>query len=617
VPSLLTGSEDFRRLLNAVPSAGTCAGKRKGNKIMTNNSKPMKDFWAWADLLVKFMPVIVVAIIAFMGNQFLQNKQKTDSNLKLYTQLLANKEDSENTLRKDMFEKMIASFLSQATDETEDFNEKTRMMIGRDLLSLDLLARNFHESLDMKPLFKHVLMKIVRPRVKIKRKYGKNERLLVLSKSIDFIATSSQDKYTKDVVDDVSEKIDRILVRFNKKEFLSEQEQKWMQALEFIKQELQHPGAMSTRKKHETLKSILVLNLSTLKEKLEAARQNQKQDKALDQKYDSWLEKTVQLETNLAAVNAASLETIAIVNKRLLSLIIDLQKHIKRNLFQYDRELDRLIAIAKRISTKQREVLEDVAGKLSLTIPLNGYEAKKVCTKVDPNDVLQIKMGICHCTEEIEKENGDTVTGVTVQKELSYRDANNIPDERSKRHFEMTVRYAYPQWKQVYVEIATGPDQNRHDTWKRIYDWRQRIEKELINREKNQNSMDAIYKELTEKYQIKLDKEQFAKMTIGEFNAFLKTQFEIETSAFWLEYFDFPLVDNSYINNEQRYSVILEGFKLGRNGEDESAKITLLYYPASYAGLKEKSFYNNKLMNYLMNQDFFNNSNRIEDKRGI
>jgi hypothetical protein len=63
--------------------------------------------------------------------------------------------------------------------------------------------------------------------------------------------------------------------------------------------------------------------------------------------------------------------------------------------------------------------------------------------------------------------------------------------------------------------------------------------------------------------------------------------------------------------------VILEGFKLGRNGEDESAKITLLYYPASYAGLKEKSFYNNKLMNYLMNQDFFNNSNRIEDKRGI
>jgi hypothetical protein len=48
---------------------------------MTNNSKPMKDFWAWADLLAKFMPVIVVAIIAFMGNQFLQNKQKTDSNL--------------------------------------------------------------------------------------------------------------------------------------------------------------------------------------------------------------------------------------------------------------------------------------------------------------------------------------------------------------------------------------------------------------------------------------------------------------------------------------------------------------------------------------------------------
>jgi hypothetical protein len=92
---------------------------------------------------------------------------------------------------------------------------------------------------------------------------------------------------------------------------------------------------------------------------------------------------------------------------------------------------------------------------------------------------------------------------------------------------------------------------------------------------------------------------------MDDFEKLLKAKLQIETSAFWLEYFDFPLVDNSYINSKQRYSVILEDFNAGWDGEDESAEITLLYYPASYAGLKEKSFYNNQLMNTLMKDNFF------------
>ena len=85
----------------------------------------------------------------------------------------------------------------------------------------------------------------------------------------------------------------------------------------------------------------------------------------------------------------------------------------------------------------------------------------------------------------------------------------------------------------------------------------------------------------------------------------MKDKLGLSVSSFWLEYFAFPLVDNAYINSEQRYSVVLDEFKASPDGEDLSVKITLLYYPASYAGLKEKSFYNNKLMDYLMRQDFF------------
>jgi hypothetical protein len=65
---------------------------------------------------------------------------------------------------------------------------------------------------------------------------------------------------------------------------------------------------------------------------------------------------------------------------------------------------------------------------------------------------------------------------------------------------------------------------------------------------------------------------------------------------FWLEYFDFPLVDNTYLNSKQRYSVILDGFETDEHENDTAAKITLLYYPASCSGLKEKSFYNTHRM---------------------
>ena len=135
---------------------------------MTNRKENApKDKWDKIEILTKFLPAIMVALIAILGNYYLQNKQKADTNLKLYTQLLANKENSENTLRKDMFFEMLKSFLSP--EKSTEGGEQTITKIREKLFSLELLARNFHESLDMKPLFKHVLMEIVRPRVEMRK----------------------------------------------------------------------------------------------------------------------------------------------------------------------------------------------------------------------------------------------------------------------------------------------------------------------------------------------------------------------------------------------------------------------------------------------------------------
>jgi hypothetical protein len=45
------------------------------------------------------------------------------------------------------------------------------------------------------------------------------------------------------------------------------------------------------------------------------------------------------------------------------------------------------------------------------------------------------------------------------------------------------------------------------------------------------------------------------------------------------------MIDNTRLANDQRCSVVLNAF------EDNSADVTLVYFPGSYASLKEKPYY--------------------------
>ncbi len=61
--------------------------------------------------------------------------------------------------------------------------------------------------------------------------------------------------------------------------------------------------------------------------------------------------------------------------------------------------------------------------------------------------------------------------------------------------------------------------------------------------------------------------------------------FEINEGEFWVGFFDFPMIDNTRLARDQRCAVVLNAF------EEESADITLTYFPGSYASLKEKPYY--------------------------
>jgi hypothetical protein len=73
-----------------------------------------------------------------------------DSKQRLYAQLLTQREQSDATIRKDMFEVVLGRFLS----------DRQQGNLSDQVLQLELLANNFNQSLDLAPLFKDLARRL-------------------------------------------------------------------------------------------------------------------------------------------------------------------------------------------------------------------------------------------------------------------------------------------------------------------------------------------------------------------------------------------------------------------------------------------------------------------------
>jgi hypothetical protein len=91
------------------------------------------------------LTAITVALVGYLGSTFLERRQASDSNTRLYSELMSRREEAETDLRKAMFASIFDSFLKPES-----------MSVEARLVSLELLAYNFHESLELKPLFLHL-----------------------------------------------------------------------------------------------------------------------------------------------------------------------------------------------------------------------------------------------------------------------------------------------------------------------------------------------------------------------------------------------------------------------------------------------------------------------------
>jgi hypothetical protein len=109
---------------------------------------------SWLEVLKVVAIPLVTLILGFVFNGSLNTRQMRESNIRLYTEMMGRREESDSALRKDMFNSILSTFMSK--------NPKLSPNEQRDLevLNLELLASNFHESMDLAPLFKHVRRRI-------------------------------------------------------------------------------------------------------------------------------------------------------------------------------------------------------------------------------------------------------------------------------------------------------------------------------------------------------------------------------------------------------------------------------------------------------------------------
>jgi hypothetical protein len=115
-----------------------------------------KHQWPWIELAKVLALPLVTLVLGYWFNASLNERQQIDNNIRLYAEMMGRREEADSNLRKDMFNSILTTFMAKDPSAKISDEEQIRQQI----LSLELLAYNFHESLDIGPLFKDVERRI-------------------------------------------------------------------------------------------------------------------------------------------------------------------------------------------------------------------------------------------------------------------------------------------------------------------------------------------------------------------------------------------------------------------------------------------------------------------------
>jgi hypothetical protein len=113
-----------------------------------------RDKWDKIQVLMQplggLLTALAVAYVGLMGSRVLEERQSRDTNARLYSELMSRREEAESTLRKDVLGAILNEYLQASPTD-----------LDAKVLQLELLSNNFHESLDLRPLFHDLQRKLL------------------------------------------------------------------------------------------------------------------------------------------------------------------------------------------------------------------------------------------------------------------------------------------------------------------------------------------------------------------------------------------------------------------------------------------------------------------------
>ena len=136
-----------------------------------------KDFWDKLQIALSplggLFTAVAVASLGLIGSRALDRQQSSEAKLRLYSELMTRREESEATLRKEMFQSIIGSFFDTHSTSLES-----------KVLKMELLAQNFHEALNLQPLFKHLRREISTASLPVSDKRRYESRVSELAREV-------------------------------------------------------------------------------------------------------------------------------------------------------------------------------------------------------------------------------------------------------------------------------------------------------------------------------------------------------------------------------------------------------------------------------------------------
>jgi hypothetical protein len=142
---------------------------------MSEEPVKKKDAWDKVDILMRPMGGLLAAaaitVLGFITSSALSQRQTIDTNTRLYTELMSRREESESALRKDMCVSIINSFVNPRDAG-----------LSASVLNLEMLAYNFHESLNLKPLFEEMRRRVMRAKGEVQTPAARAESAAYLDR---------------------------------------------------------------------------------------------------------------------------------------------------------------------------------------------------------------------------------------------------------------------------------------------------------------------------------------------------------------------------------------------------------------------------------------------------